>query len=249
MTFCNNQPMLGEAKSEAGNRTIPLDAQLEAILLLERKESGFVLGDGEKPLTERTSTRLWQRIGKKIDLHDATPHIFQHTYISMMTCAKSPIFIKTTRIDRLQSEKSHGASSDMGDALRLVRFKKSSNIRKNLLQNEKKQPPTARSSSAVSGAPNRIRTCGLLIRSQTLYPAELWVLVVRSERNIVYQRPEGLSTVFFTFFQFLFETAKIAKIRGARECCGRTLPCERCGLIRLAVQLFLFIKRGNDEHN
>lgn len=25
------------------------------------------------------------------------------------------------------------------------------------------------------GAPNRIRTCGLLIRSQTLYPAELWV--------------------------------------------------------------------------
>ena len=42
-------------------------------------------------------------------------------------------------------------------------------------QKNKKQPPTARSLLAVSGAPNRIRTCGLLIRSQTLYPAELWV--------------------------------------------------------------------------
>ena len=49
----------------------------------------------------------------------------------------------------------------------------------------KKQPPTARSLSAVCGAPNRIRTCGLLIRSQTLYPAELWVRVVRSERKLL----------------------------------------------------------------
>ena len=54
-------------------------------------------------------------------------------------------------------------------------------------QKNKKQPPTARSLSAVCGAPNRIRTCGLLIRSQTLYPAELWVLVVRSERKLLYQ--------------------------------------------------------------
>ena len=33
----------------------------------------------------------------------------------------------------------------------------------------KKQPPTARSLSAVCGAPNRIRTCGLLIRSVQFY--------------------------------------------------------------------------------
>ena len=54
-----------------------------------------------------------------------------------MICAKSPIFIKTTRIDRLQSEKSRSASSDMEDALRLVRFKKSSNIRKNCFETTK----------------------------------------------------------------------------------------------------------------
>ena len=33
-------------------------------------------------------------------------------------------------------------------------------------QKNKKQPPTAQSLSAVHGAPNRIRTCGLLIRSE-----------------------------------------------------------------------------------
>lgn len=70
-----------------------LDTQLGAILLPERKERGFVLGDGEKPLTERTFTRLWQRIGRKIDLHDATPHIFRHTYITM--AASSGIDVKT----------------------------------------------------------------------------------------------------------------------------------------------------------
>ena len=65
-------------------------------------------------------------------------------------------------------------------------------------QKNKKQPPTARSLSAVCGAPNRIRTCGLLIRSQTLYPAELWVLV-RSEQGVLYQGDRVLSTPFFTF--------------------------------------------------
>ena len=66
-----------------------------------------------------------------------------------MICAKSPILIKTTRIDRLQSEKSRGASSDMKGALRLVRFKKPSNIRKNSLQNDKRK--TANGAKHVNG--------------------------------------------------------------------------------------------------
>lgn len=93
VTFCNNQPVVGETKSEAGNRAIPLDLQLEAILKPVKKALGFVIGDGEKPLTERTFTRMWQRIGKKIDLHGATPHVFRHTYITM--AASSGIDVKT----------------------------------------------------------------------------------------------------------------------------------------------------------
>ena len=93
VTFCNNQPVVGETKSEAGNRVIPLDKQLEEVLTPVKKESGFVIGDGEKPLTERTFTRMWERIGRKIDLHGATPHIFRHTYITL--AASSGIDVKT----------------------------------------------------------------------------------------------------------------------------------------------------------
>gem|GEM_PF-3592928 len=35
------------------------------------------------------------------------------------------------------------------------------------------KPPTPSGDGGFVGAPDRIRTCGLLIRSQTLYPAEL----------------------------------------------------------------------------
>ena len=120
-----------------------------------------------------------------------------------MICAKSPIFIKTTRIDRLQSEKSRSASFDMEDALRLVRFKKSSNIRKNCFETTKEKPPTARSTSTVCGAPNRIRTCGLLIRSQTLYPAELWVRLFARNRRY-YIKGANACQHFFSFFSIFF---------------------------------------------
>ena len=41
-----------------------------------------------------------------------------------------------------------------------------------------KKAPTVilRNSSGKLGAPSMIRTCDLLVRSQTLYPAELWAL-------------------------------------------------------------------------
>jgi integrase len=58
-----------------------------------KKAEGYIVGDGEKPLTERTFTRMWERIGKKIDLHGATPHVFRHTYITM--AASSGIDVKT----------------------------------------------------------------------------------------------------------------------------------------------------------
>ncbi|MBR5298726.1 MAG: site-specific integrase [Bacteroidales bacterium] len=93
VTFFNNQPVVGETKSDAGNCVIPLDKQLEEVLTPMKKEKGFVIGDGEKPLTERTFTRMWERIGRKIDLHGATPHIFRHTYITL--AASSGIDVKT----------------------------------------------------------------------------------------------------------------------------------------------------------
>ena len=82
VTFKFNQPVVGTTKSEAGVRWIPLDAKLRAIMEPMRQIKGFVIGQ-EAPMTETAYKRTWQRIGKKIDLHGATAHVFRHTYITM----------------------------------------------------------------------------------------------------------------------------------------------------------------------
>lgn len=59
------------------------------------------------------------------------------------------------------------------------------------------------------GAPNRIRTCGLLIRSQTLYPAELWVRfsIFRSfllgTKSIILHGAKNVNTFLKIIFHFL----------------------------------------------
>ena len=93
VTFLNNQPVLGETKSDAGIRTVPFDERLMDVLRPYRQISGFIVGDGITPMTERTFTRMWQRIGRTIDLHGATPHTFRHTYITL--AASSGIDVKT----------------------------------------------------------------------------------------------------------------------------------------------------------
>lgn len=93
VTFLNNQPVLGETKSDAGIRIVPFDERLMDVLRSYRQIAGFIIGDGITPMTERTFTRMWQRIDRTIDLHEATPHTFRHTYITL--AASSGIDVKT----------------------------------------------------------------------------------------------------------------------------------------------------------
>ena len=58
--------------------------------------------------------------------------------------------------------------------------------------------------TAFSGAMEGTRTPGLLIRSQSLYPAELPTHTFRSEQDVFYHAGRGLSTVFRRFFDFIF---------------------------------------------
>ena len=58
-----------------------------------RKEEGYIIGDGQKQLTERTFIRMWQRIGRTINLYGATPHRMRHTYITL--AASSGVDVKT----------------------------------------------------------------------------------------------------------------------------------------------------------
>lgn len=77
---------------------------------------------------------------------------------------------------------------------------------------KRKQRKTLNGAKLVKGfcgAPNRIRTCGLLIRSQTLYPAELWVrfLIFRSfllgTKSIIPHGTKNVNTFLKNIFHFL----------------------------------------------
>ena len=71
--------------------------------------------------------------------------------------------------------------------------------------------------TAFSGAMEGTRTPGLLIRSQSLYPAELPTHTFRSEQDVFYHAGRGLSIVFCRFFDFIFvfyfSTQKSASFR------------------------------------
>ena len=68
-----------------------------------------------------------------------------------------------------------------------------------LLSAKQKERCVSHRSSFQSGDPSRIRTCDLLIRSQTLYPAELWshsVLLVLKQQSY-YIEYIGMCQQFF----------------------------------------------------
>ncbi len=91
VTYAHNQPEIGDTKTHSGKRSIPLDERLDAFLR-PYGAAGFVLG-GEAPLTNMVFRRLYKRIGEKINLYGATPHVFRHSYIT--TLAKADVDLKT----------------------------------------------------------------------------------------------------------------------------------------------------------
>ena len=85
VSYTTNQPILSTPKTKNGIRKIPLDPQL--LQLLQPLESaGFIIG-GETPLTKTVFVRMFNQIREKIDLHGATPHVFRHSYLSMLNQA------------------------------------------------------------------------------------------------------------------------------------------------------------------
>ena len=77
-----------------------------------------------------------------------------------------------------------------------------------LLSEETKNPNPSpiekRFGFSLFGAMEGTRTPGLLIRSQSLYPAELPTHTFRPEQDVFYHAGRGLSTVFCRFFDFIF---------------------------------------------
>lgn len=87
VSFENGRPRLGKPKSESGIRDIPFDSRLEAMLKPIKRDSGFIIGDGEIPITECTYRSAWKRIKRTIDVKKFTAHHYRHTFITFSASA------------------------------------------------------------------------------------------------------------------------------------------------------------------
>lgn len=77
ITFKGNHGVEGITKTESGTRDIPLPEPLKEILLEPHSPSEFVVRDNA---TSTYARRMWERICRQIDVHEATPHCFRHTW-------------------------------------------------------------------------------------------------------------------------------------------------------------------------
>lgn len=78
-----NQPQIGTPKTESGVREIPIIPRL-LDFLKPLGTAGFVIGDGKTPNTLSVVRRRNERINRLIDMHGATPHVFRHTFGTML---------------------------------------------------------------------------------------------------------------------------------------------------------------------
>ena len=83
VTFTSNQPIIGTPKTRAGFRAVPITDHLLPHLQCDSK-IGYVIGGGDKPITQSTYDRTMERIGKTINMHGATAHVFRHSYLTFL---------------------------------------------------------------------------------------------------------------------------------------------------------------------
>lgn len=85
VAFSGNKTVVGEPKSKAGKRYIPLDENLRSILEPVRQQSGLLVcrKDGT-PLTQSAYKRMYDKLKRQIDLAGYTPHQLRHTYATYL---------------------------------------------------------------------------------------------------------------------------------------------------------------------
>lgn len=85
--LAGNIPVIGLPKSKAGIRDVPINEPLLNLMRRCSREEGFVITGERNPNGAMSScgmNRQWQRIKRKIDVHGATPHVFRHTFATLI---------------------------------------------------------------------------------------------------------------------------------------------------------------------
>ena len=78
-----NDPVIGTTKTRSGVRDIPIIPDLPKYITPFGKGQ-FVMGEGKNPVTMSINRRRMERINRVINLHGATPHVFRHSFATML---------------------------------------------------------------------------------------------------------------------------------------------------------------------
>lgn len=79
-----NKSTIGDTKSKAGHRTIPLTPPLKNILLPLKGNPDDYITNGKTVMTQSAYSRAWERISKHINMFGKTAHCLRHTYATFM---------------------------------------------------------------------------------------------------------------------------------------------------------------------
>lgn len=122
ITFKGNKAIVGDTKTENGVRDVPIHPDLIQWLTHEDNNTEYIVQDN---ITQQIVKNMWKRISKEINVYDATPHCFRHTFTTI--CRRSGMDEKTMQklggwsdIETMRKHYTHVQNKDILNAAQIM---------------------------------------------------------------------------------------------------------------------------------